>query len=190
MGTGLFQLEQLSSWQYWLVALAGLLLMFAGYRIKKVAFFVLWFLIGWTLMSYLMPVIANFSPEVATNEMFSWLLPFAGGILLAMLGFSIEKLCVAGACFALVIIVTIQYFGTEAQVVLAGAIVGVIAAGAAVALMKPAIILATSVGGAYFLTLSLFYLFPELNYATLYWPLLIGGSALGSVTQFFTTKRV
>ena len=40
------------------------------------------------------------------------------------------------------------------------------------------------------LRLSLFYLFPELNYATFYWPLLIGGSALGSVTQFFTTKRV
>lgn len=186
MNTELAKLEQ---WQLWVVAAVGLGLMLAGYQIKKVAFFIIWFLIGWTLMGYLMPVIASFLPDVATNSLFEWLLPLAGGLLLAMLGFSIEKLCVAGACFALVIMITIQYFGTEMQTILVGAIVGVIAAGAAVNLMKPAIILATSVGGAYFLTMALLFLFPQISEATYYWPMLIGGSAIGSIFQFLTTKH-
>ncbi|MDO4611592.1 MAG: hypothetical protein Q4B34_01905, partial [Candidatus Saccharibacteria bacterium] len=164
-------------------------LMLAGYKIKKIAFFVIWFVIGWTLMEYLMPIINSAVAEIAANGMMQWLLPLCGGLIVALLGFSIEKLCVGGICFGLVVMITAQYFGTEIQTLIIGAILGVVAAGLAVTLMKPAIIVATSVAGAYLTTMSLISIFPEISEQVFYWPMLIGGSVIGSVFQFLTTRR-
>ena len=72
---------------------AGLALMFFGYRIKKVAFFIIWFILEYNLMVFLMPTLNNMVPDMATNNLYQILLPIAGGLLLALLGFSIEKLC-------------------------------------------------------------------------------------------------
>ena len=80
----------------------GLAVLLFGYRIKKIAFFIVWFLLGYLGISYLMPEIIKLSPEVASNDLFQILIPIGGGLLLALLGFSIEKLCVGGICFALV----------------------------------------------------------------------------------------
>lgn len=183
------ELEKMNAWQLSIVAAVGVGLMLAGYKIKKIAFFIIWFLIGWTLMGYLMPVINSSVPDIATNELYQWLLPLAGGLLLALLGFSIEKLCLGGVAFGLTMIITAQYFGTEMQTLLIGAIIGVVVSGLAVTLMKPAIIIATSVAGAYLLTMALLYLFPEISEEVFYWPMLIGGGAIGSLFQFATTKR-
>ena len=57
------------TWQLWLVAAVGLLLILAGYRVKKVAFFVLWFVVGYMLMGYVMPVINSSMPEVAESSL-------------------------------------------------------------------------------------------------------------------------
>ena len=169
----------------------GLAVLFFGYRIKKVAFFIIWFLLGFNLMMWLMPTINQMVPEIAGDALYQNLLPIGGGVILAMLGFSIEKLCVGGICFVLVILATIQYFGTDMSTLAIGGIVGVVAAGAAVALMKPATIVATSVAGSYALTLAIFAFFSEnLNFDTFYWPILIGIAAIGSIFQFLTTKRV
>lgn len=184
------ELAKLEQWQLWLVAGLSLGLMLAGYRIKKVAFFVIWFLLGMTLVGYLMPWIESLVPAVSEQSLWGWLLPLAGGLLLAFMGFSIEKFCVAGICFGLVLAITVQYFGTEMQTILVGAVVGVIAAGAATMMMKPAIIIATAVAGAYILTLSLILLFPQISESVFYWPMLVGGSVVGTVFQFLTTKRV
>lgn len=173
------------------MAIAGLLLLFMGYRIKKVGFFIIWFLIGFNLMGILMPAINNVAPDaVRTSELWQNLLPIAGGLLLAMLGFTIEKICVGGIVFGLTLMITSQYFGTDIQTMAIGAIIGVVLAGVAVMLMKPAIIVASSLVGGYVMTLTILSIFKDIDAAIYYFPLLIGISAVGIVTQFITTKRI
>ena len=168
----------------------GLAVLLFGYRIKKVAFFIVWFLIGFNLMRMFMPTLNQWVPQIAGNEFWQNLMPIAVGLLLALLGFSIEKLCVAGICFALVMIIVSRYFGTEIQVLAVGAIIGVVAAGFAVTLMKPTIIIATSLVGGYVLTLVIFSIFSQMDFTTLYWPILIGTTAIGAIFQFATTTRL
>ncbi len=168
----------------------GLAVLLFGYRLKKIAFFIIWFLLGYTGVSYLMPTISQLAPEVVSSDLYQILIPVAGGLLLALLGFSIEKLCVGGICFVLIMLIAVQYFGTEMQTLAISAVVGIIVAGAAVMLMKPATIVATAAAGAYALTLALLMLIPDIDQQTYYWPMIIGFAAVGSVFQFLTTKRV
>lgn len=168
----------------------GLAVLLFGYRLKKIAFFIVWFLLGYIGMTYLMPEIVKLSPEIASSDLYKTLVPIGGGLLLALLGFSIEKLCVGGICFVLVMLVSSQYFGTEIQTLAVSAVVGVIAAGAAVVLMKPATIIATAAAGAYAIALALLALIPNISFGDFYWPLIIGIAVIGSVFQFLTTKHV
>ena len=172
-----------------IMAIAGLALLFFGYRIKKIAFFIIWFILGFNLTTILLPTITKISPEVVSSDLWQALLPVGGGLLLALLGFSIEKICVAGICFALVMVIAVQYFGTDIQTLAIGGIAGVIAGGVATALMKPAIIIATSVAGAYAVTMAIITLIPDIDGSAFYFPILIGLSAIGSIIQFITTKR-
>ena len=87
-------------------------------------------------------------------------------------------------------VITIQYFGTEMQTLAIGGIIGIIAAGAAVTLMKPATIIATSAAGAYALTIAVLALFPSISKETFYFVILGGLTLIGSVFQFLTTKRI
>lgn len=168
----------------------GLAVLLFGYRIKKIAFFIVWFLLGYLGITYLMPEITKLWPDVVSNDLWRTLIPIGGGLLLALLGFSIEKLCVGGICFVLVMLVSTQYFGAEMQTLAISAVVGIIAAGAAVMLMKPATIVATSAAGAYAIALAVLALVPDLDFGAFYWPLIIGIAAVGSIFQFITTKRV
>ena len=167
----------------------GLALCLFGYKIKKIAFFILWFLIGYQLMSYLMPVLNNAVPQIATMTIWQTLLPIAGGILLGLLGFSIEKLCIGGACFGLTIILATKYFGTAPETIAIAAVVGIVLAGLATMLIKPASIVATSLAGAYLLILAGTELLPDLNFTTYYFAYLAGLGAVGSLFQFITTKH-
>lgn len=168
---------------------ASLLLLIFGYRIKKVAFFLIWFIIGFMLMEQLLPFINEWVPEIATSELWQMLLPLAGGLLLALLGFTIEKLCVAGITFGLAMMVTAQYFGTDLLTLGVGAIIGVLLGALAIHMMKPAIIIATSLAGAYIVTLALLTWVPDIDRTIFYFPILIGVTAVGSLIQFATTKR-
>ena len=184
-------IQSLETYQLAIFIAIGLAVLFFGYRIKKVAFFIIWFLLGMNLTMWLMPTVNKMVPQIAADTLYQNLLPICGGLLLALLGFSIEKLCVGGICFVLVMMIVVQYFGTEMQTLAVGGVIGVIVAGAAVALMKPAIIIATSAAGAYALTLVLFaFLWENVDFHTLYWPFLIGIAAIGSVFQFLTTKHI
>ncbi len=167
----------------------GLAVVLFGYRLKKIAFFVIWFLLGYHGMQYLMPTLNQMWPEIMATELYQFLIPVAGGLLLALLGFSIEKLCVGGICFALTILVAVQAFGTEMSTIAIAAIVGVVIAGAAVMLMKPATILVTAGAGGYAMTVAILGLATELAFQTYYWPLLIGITAVGAIFQFLTTKH-
>lgn len=173
-----------------IMAAVGLGLMFFGYRIKKIAFFVIWFILGYNLMGVLMPILNDAVPQITENNLWQILLPICGGLLLALMGFSIEKLCVGGICFALVMMIAVKYFGTEVQTLAIGGVVGILAAGAAVTLMKPATIIATATAGAYALTVAILALFPDINEEIFYFPILGGAALAGSIFQFMTAKKL
>ncbi len=168
----------------------GIAVLLFGYRIKKIAFFIIWFLIGYNLMIFLMPVLNNLVPQIADSNLWQLLLPIAGGLLLALLGFSIEKICVAGICFFLVMMITVQYFGTAVPTLAIGAIIGIVAAAAATALMKPAIIIATAIAGAYALTVAVLNIFPDVSMEIFYFPMIGIFAVIGAIFQFATTKHI
>lgn len=182
--------SQLGDAEIILMLIAGLLLMFAGYKIKKISFFVVWFILGVSLMGYLMPIINNAVPQIRNSDLWQSLLPIAGGLLMGLMGFSVEKICVSGIVFGLTLAITAQYFGAEMQTMLIGGVIGVVLAGAAVMLMKPAIILATAIAGSYALTMAVLHWGGgAIDAEAFYFPILAGGSALGAVVQFATTRR-
>lgn len=169
----------------------GLAVLFFGYKIKKIAFFAIWFLLGFNLMLQLMPMVNNAVPQIADDPIYQNLLPIGGGIILGAMGFTIEKLCVAGITFALVMLATIQYFGTDWLVLGIGAVVGVIAGAFAVGMMKPAIIIATAAAGSYALTLTIFAFFSQqIDFAIFYWPILIVIAVIGALFQFSNNKGI
>ena len=167
----------------------GAAALLAGYRIKKAAFFIVWFIIGLNLARFLMPWFESMVPAFENSAFWQNLIPIAGGLLLALMGFSIEKVCVGGIVFSLVVIIVAQYFGTEMQVLAIGAVVGVIAAGAAVMMIKPAIIIATSLAGSYVITVGIIQL-AGLNPEVAYFPMLLLIAAFGATTQFLTTRNM
>ena len=186
----IMNLSELNSVEVVFMFVVGLLLLFAGYKIKKIAFFIVWFILGYSLMGYLMPIINNAFPDIVGNSLWQTLLPVAGGLLAALMGFTVEKLCVGGIVFGLTLAITAQYFGTEMQTMVIGGVVGVVLAGAAVMLIKPAIILATSLAGAYVVTMAILYWGAgNIDPQTLYFPILGCGTALGAIIQFVTTRR-
>ena len=165
------------------MAIIGAVLLFFGYRVKQVAFFVIWFLIGYTLMQYFMPTLNSWVPQIATSQPWQILMPLAGGILLAFLGLSIEKLCVAGIVFGLTMIITMKYFGSDVPTLAVGSIIGLVLGGIAVNMMKPAIIIATSLAGAYCLTVALLTWLPDIDPKIFYFPILAILTIVGCVVQ-------
>ena len=106
------------------------------------------------------------------------------------MGFTIEKLCVAGITFGLVMLATVQYFGTDWLTLAIGAVVGVLLGAFAVNMMKPATVIATSAVGAYVLTLVIFAFFPQIDFAIFYWPILIVIGVIGALFQFKSNKGI
>ena len=177
-------------WQMWLIGAIGLALIFVGYKIKRVAFFIIWFLLGYIGTGYLMPIINSNLPDIAGSDFWQGLLPILGGLILGLMGFMVEKVCIAGSVFGLTILMTAQYFGTEIQTMTIGGIIGAVLAGFATMMMKPATIVATAVAGAYALTLAVIAIgSSNLNGDELFWPMIIGFSALGSVVQFISCRH-
>ena len=182
-------LTHYETWQMWAVGGAGLALMLIGYKIKKIAFFIIWFLLGYIASGYLLPIINSALPEVAESNFWQGLIPILGGLLLGLMGFMIEKICLGGAVFGLTLLMTAQYFGTEIQTMVIGGIIGTVLGGVAVMMMKPATIIATSIAGGYALTLAILALAPELDAETWFWPMIVGFGALGSLIQFISCKH-
>ena len=183
-------LTHYETWQMWAVGGAGLALILIGYKIKKAAFFILWFILGYVAAGYLLPIISTTFSEVANSSFWQGLIPILGGLLLGLMGFMIEKIALGGVVFGLTLMMTAQYFGTEMQTMLIAGVVGAILAGVAVMMMKPATIVATSIGGAYALTLAILAITSgSIDAETAFWPMIIGFSALGCIVQFISCKH-
>lgn len=182
-------LTRYEDWQMWMVGGIGLVLMLAGYRIKKSAFFIIWFLLGYIGTGYLLPIINGALGSVAESSFWQSLIPIIGGLLLGLMGFMIEKICLGGVVFGLTLMMTAQYFGTEIQAMAIGGVIGAVLAGFAVMMIKPATIIATSVAGGYALTLAILALAPDITPETMFWPLILGFGAFGSIVQFISCKH-
>ena len=141
-------------------------------------------------MQYFLPTINGWLPDIAANQLWQILLPIGGGLLLALLGLTIEKICVAGIVFGLTMVITMKYFGNDLPTLGIGAVFGVILSAIAVTIMKPATIVATSLAGAYCLTVALLTWQTGIDPKVFYFPIIAGLTLLGTLCQFKTAKHL
>ena len=121
----------------------GLFLLFFGYRVKKIAITVIWFVVGYWLVS-------QFASQIVQDQFWQFLLCCVGGLVLGIFGMTIEKFAVfltVGVTFGMSVM---QNFGpaTDWTLPAIAVAVGVVAGVIAVWLIKPMIIIATSVEGS------------------------------------------
>ncbi len=178
----------MESYEVILALLLGAFVCLFGYKLKKIVFFVAWFLIGYTLTKYAMPYINNSTPFIAESTLWQIILPLAGGLLMSLLGFSIEKLCVGLLCFFATVAVAISQFGISGEVIGIACILGVILGAVAVNMMKPATIVVTAVAGALVVTRAIYTLSAgiPMEYHTF---IVIGIAAIGALFQFNNAKH-
>lgn len=166
--------------------LIGLLTCFAGYKIKRVAFAIIWFIIGyWLVKTYL--------PNLIEDPFWQWILQVAAGALLSLIGLSVEKLAVSFTAGIIVTSFILQHFGPATDWVLPAIAIaiGVVAGAIAVALMKPAIIIYTAFFGANLLATAIVSLVPEeARFAGLDLVLLGAIGAGGAIYQFKSCKNM
>ena len=168
--------------------LLGLVLCFAGYRLKRIAFAVICFVLGyWAVKTYL--------PNIAPEPFWQWILQVAAGAVLAIVSASAEKLAVGITAGFAVFQVIMQHFGpaTDWTLPAIAVAIAVVAACVAVALMKPAVIVYTGIYGAHLLSTAIVGLLPaevSSNFPPLAWILLGAFAAAGIVYQFKNTKNM
>ena len=158
-------------------------LVFWGYRLKKIAFTVLWFIAGYLLTK-------QFLPYLTGDANLLKVIPIGGGLVMSLIGLSVERLCIfvsAGISAYLVAIESLGGATSWANVGIAVAIAVVVGC-IAVALMKPAIIAFTSLIGAHVISLALLSLF-NIAHNPWYLIFLIVITAIGCAHQFVTTKN-
>ena len=157
-----------------LIALVlGLVVCFFGYKLKKLAFAIAWFLIGYTLCSHFAPDIIAWMPQLENPDLWMGVLPIAVGLLAALMGLTIERLCIAALAYIVVVTIAIQQFGASFPIFAVASIVGVIAG---------------CVAGAQSISTAVVSLF-SLNAATLYLPILVIAAVVGAIFQFKNNKH-
>ena len=167
-----------------LIAIAlGIFLCLFGYRIKKVAFTVIWFIIGYYLASLAMPYITD-------DQTWQLLAPIGVGIITGMLGFRIEKFCIFAVATFTVTTTIIETFQLQdiwaiALAIAAGIVVGCIAT----ALIKPVGIITTALSGS-----KLIAKYSVAELALAHYPsfviILCIGAAIGMFFQFKNCKHI
>lgn len=169
----------------------GLIVCFFGYRLKRVAFMILWFFIGYTLMSHITPVIfANWMPAMENAALWQTVINIGVGLIAAMMGLSLEKLCVFALCVLLAVTIAVGQFGLNLPAIIVGVIVGVIAGCIAVSIMKPAIIVLTAIGGSQTFVSGIIPLITAIPLANYYLILTIIVAVAGALFQFKNTKNI
>lgn len=164
----------------------GLFLLFFGYRLKKIAITIIWFIVGFWLVQQFIGYIH------IESQLWQFIICCLGGLVLGVFGMTIEKFAVfvtVGVTFGMSVM---QTFGPAADwtlpaiAVAVGVVAGVIAAG----LIKPMVIIATSIEGSY---LALTYTLSLLNVAKpegLYPVALLAIAAVGIVFQWNSCRNI
>ena len=176
-------MEELLEYEALIAIAIGVFLCLFGYRIKKVAFIVIWFIIGYYLASLAIP-------HITDDQTWQQLVPIGIGILTGMLGFSIEKFCIfAVAAFTVSTTIIEAFQMTEifqiGLAIAAGVIIGCIA----ISLIKPLGIITTALSGA-----KLIAKYSVAQFALAHHPyfliILCAGAAIGILFQFKNCKHV
>lgn len=168
----------------------GLFLCFFGYRMKKIAFFIAWFAVGFMLTKSLMPWLSESLNFLGDYESWQSIFAILGGLLLSLVGFSIEKLCLSLLCVVGAVAIGINQYGLNLEVVLISIIIGVIIGAFSVRLIKPVTILITAAAGAALIVPAVLSFFPTLVDPQ-YNILVIAGLAfVGAICQLTTTKSI
>jgi len=167
-----------------LIAIAiGVFLCLFGYKLKRVAFVIIWFAIGYYLMSLLAPKLTN-------DPTWLQLLPIAAGVVLGVFGFSLEKLCIfAVAAYAVSTTLIDTFLLYEplhiALAIGAGVVVGLLA----VRLIKPFGIVTTAFSGAKLIAKYSLTALPLAHYPS--FPIiLLAAAAIGILFQFKSCKHL
>ncbi len=172
----------------------GITLCFFGYRLKKIAFAIVWFVIGFRLATIGVPYIQPYMPA-DIDPFFIEILPLLVGLLCSLIGTSIERLCVFLMAFAVAFITYFNLVSTsEATFTTFGfglcAVIGSILGTISVAVMKPAIIFITAYIGSQQIGNLLIQLFSMPNNALLASIILIVLLVAGVLYQFKSTKHL
>ena len=123
--------------------LIGVFLLLFGYRLKKVAMTIIWFILGY----YIVGLFVN---KIVADEIWQIILCCAGGLVVSMFSMTIEKLAIFITVASSFAIFVMDAFGpAENWILPAIAIaVGVVAGVIATWFIKPLFIVATAVAGA------------------------------------------
>ena len=176
-------MENLAQYQSLIAIAIGLFLCFFGYRLKKVAFIVIWFIIGFYLMSLI-------SPKITDDQTWQLVMQFGAGILLGMLGFSIEKLCIFAVATFSVSTTLIEAFQLTEILPIALAIgAGVIVGCIAVVIIKPVSIITTALSGAKLIAKYSVLQF-SLDHHPYFLIILIAAMAVGAIFQFKNCRNI
>lgn len=163
--------------------IAGFFLCLFGYRIKKVAFIIIWFAIGFLLASLV-------APKITDNQTWQLIIPIISGLLLGMLGFTIEKFCIFAVATYTVSTTIIESFQLNEVAMIALAIgIGVIVGCIAVFFIKPLGIITTALSGAKLIAK---YAVLELSlpHEPYFFVIIIAASIIGILFQFKTCRHI
>lgn len=176
-------IEVIKQYEAIIAIIAGVFLCLFGYRIKKVAFVIIWFLIGYLLAQYIIT-------DINIDEIWRQIIPIATGVLFGMLGFSIEKLCIfAVATFGVSTTIIEMLQLTDPLFIGLAIAAGVIVGCIATAMIKPLGIITTALSGA-----KLIAKYSVLQFSLEHYPyfiLILGiAFAIGVVFQFKNCRHI
>ena len=169
----------------------GLVLMFAGYRLKRLAMSLIWFVIGYNL-------VGHFAPNIIEDPFWQMILQGAVGVLLSMIGLSIEKFAVAATTGVAVFWLAMQRTPImNVGMIYAAIFVALVAAGFSVRLMKPALIVITAITGANIIASDLVNIIPAeviirtgFEAGVISAVLFVALAFIGTLFQFKNTKNM
>lgn len=167
-----------------LIAIAlGVFLCLFGYKLKRVAFVIIWFAIGFYLMTLVAPRFTNDA---------NWLkiLPILSGIVFGVFGFSLEKICIFAVATYAVSTTLIDTFQVENPLFIGLAIAGGVLIGiAAVKFIKPFGIITTAFSGAKLIAKYSLSAFPLAHYPN-FVIILLAAATIGMLYQFKSCKHL
>ena len=162
----------------------GIILLFFGYKAKRIAIAIIGFVVGWGIA-------ANFAPNLVADPFWQFIIKLAAGAILGVCAISLERLAVfaiVGFAFWSAAYEAIAIPDPMAHIGISVAI-GVVAGVISVWLLKPMFIIASSVKGAQMISTMALTAF---NIPTQPWALvlLVVLAALGIVFQWKDCKHV
>ena len=181
-------LSFLSGYEAIIAIALGVFLALYGYKLKRVAFVIIWFAIGYYLASLL-------APNITSDPTWQKLIPICAGVVLGIFGFSLEKLCIFAVATYAVSTTLIDTFVLSEPLYIGLAIAaGVIAGIFAIKLIKPFGIITTAFSGAKLIAKYSIIELAAVNHPIPHYPsfiiILLAVAVIGMSYQFKSCKHL